>query len=113
MYFKAPDGNIYDDGTGDSRRPFELDAQGRALPLPPAEAQALVRAWYADHPPAAIGGLSSAEVAQSRSRFPIGDVIARLTKSVGIKPCAPCRQRQAALNQAGDRLAGFFGARQP
>ncbi|NBX31115.1 MAG: hypothetical protein EBR07_00065 [Planctomycetes bacterium] len=30
----------------------------------------------------------------------LGDMVARATKAVGIKPCAPCAQRQAALNRA-------------
>ena len=28
-----------------------------------------------------------------------GDVIARMTKAIGIKPCLPCQRRQAALNR--------------
>lgn len=28
-----------------------------------------------------------------------GDVVARLTRAVGIKPCEPCKRRQAWLNQ--------------
>ena len=30
----------------------------------------------------------------------LGDVVASATKAVGVKPCAPCAQRQAALNKA-------------
>ena len=30
----------------------------------------------------------------------IGDAVASATKAVGIKPCAPCAKRQAALNKA-------------
>lgn len=33
----------------------------------------------------------------------LGDVIERATSAVGIKPCAPCKKRQAALN----RWVGF------
>lgn len=29
----------------------------------------------------------------------LGDTIAKLTKSVGIKPCGGCKKRQAALNK--------------
>jgi pantoate kinase len=29
----------------------------------------------------------------------LGDVVASLTKAVGIKPCAGCVRRQAALNK--------------
>jgi len=39
-------------------------------------------------------------------RFPLpmqqvglGDVIARATQAVGIKPCPPCKRRQAYLNR--------------
>ena len=28
----------------------------------------------------------------------VGDVVARATRAVGVKPCAPCKQRQQALN---------------
>ena len=30
----------------------------------------------------------------------LGDTVAKITKSVGIKPCGPCKKRQAALNKA-------------
>ena len=30
----------------------------------------------------------------------LGDVVASATSAVGIKPCAPCAKRQAALNRA-------------
>jgi hypothetical protein len=30
----------------------------------------------------------------------LGDVVASLTKAVGIKPCAACGRRQTALNKA-------------
>lgn len=30
----------------------------------------------------------------------LGDVVAKVTKAVGIKPCVPCRERQAAMNRA-------------
>jgi hypothetical protein len=29
----------------------------------------------------------------------LGDVVARATTRAGIKPCAPCKRRQAALNR--------------
>jgi hypothetical protein len=29
----------------------------------------------------------------------LGDAVARATSRVGIKPCAPCKRRQAALNR--------------
>lgn len=29
----------------------------------------------------------------------LGDTIAKITKSVGIKPCGGCKKRQAALNK--------------
>lgn len=29
----------------------------------------------------------------------LGDVIARATQAVGIKPCPPCKRRQAYLNR--------------
>jgi hypothetical protein len=29
----------------------------------------------------------------------LGDVIARMTRAVGIKPCGGCKQRQEALNK--------------
>ena len=30
----------------------------------------------------------------------LGDTIAKMTKSVGIKPCGGCKKRQAILNKA-------------
>jgi len=29
----------------------------------------------------------------------LGDVVAGVTRAAGIKPCAPCKQRQAWLNR--------------
>lgn len=29
----------------------------------------------------------------------LGDVVAKATSAVGIKPCAPCKRRQEALNR--------------
>lgn len=30
----------------------------------------------------------------------VGDVVAKITKAVGIKPCGGCAKRRAAMNQA-------------
>lgn len=30
----------------------------------------------------------------------LGDVVAAITKAVGIKPCPPCERRREALNKA-------------
>jgi hypothetical protein len=42
----------------------------------------------------------------------MGDAIASITKAVGIKPCAPCAKRQAALNRATPgwvaKILGWF-----
>lgn len=38
--------------------------------------------------------------------FRLGDAVARVTKFVGIKPCAPCTKRQARLNKFSDKLLG-------
>jgi hypothetical protein len=29
----------------------------------------------------------------------LGDVVAKVTSAVGIKPCGPCKRRQEALNK--------------
>jgi hypothetical protein len=34
----------------------------------------------------------------------LGDVVAAVTKAVGIKPCGGCKERQAALNAFGKRF---------
>jgi hypothetical protein len=47
--------------------------------------------------------ITPAERAARRQKQPLrglGDVVAAITKSVGIKPCAGCQKRQAALNKA-------------
>ncbi len=36
----------------------------------------------------------------------LGDLIAKLTKSVGIQPCTPCQARQAKLNELHQRVMG-------
>lgn len=38
------------------------------------------------------------EPARPPSHYGLGDLVARATGAVGIKPCAPCKQRQAQLN---------------
>lgn len=35
---------------------------------------------------------------QAPSHYGFGDLVARATSAVGIKPCAPCKKRQAQLN---------------
>ncbi len=48
--------------------------------------------------------------AHSRCRQPepthlgLGDVVARATGALGVKPCAPCKERQAALNRLMPRV---------
>ncbi len=111
MYYLAHDGQTYDDGLGDVAGAYGLDVYGRRFALEPEVATHLTARYYADHPPEAIGGLSSEHIAEIRGRFPIGDVIARLTSALGVKPCAPCKRRQATLNQFGDRMAKFWPAR--
>lgn len=34
-----------------------------------------------------------------RRQVGLGDVVAGMTKAVGIQPCAPCKRRQAYLNR--------------
>jgi len=36
---------------------------------------------------------------EARKMRGLGDVVAAVTKAVGIKPCAPCKGRQATLNR--------------
>jgi hypothetical protein len=108
VYYLGPDGIVYDDGYGDMSRPYGFDRSGRRIGLDPETTASLTARYYADNPPQPVGGLSSAQVAAIRSRFPIGDAVARLTSMVGIQPCAPCKQRQATLNQVGDRIARYF-----
>ena len=56
---------------------IRLDRSGPAQPR-----QLEVRLPYA--PPGGMG---------------LGDVIARMTQAVGVKPCTPCKQRQEELNR--------------
>ena len=46
------------------------------------------------------GDLSPCECPSHKPAPGLGDVVASATKAVGIKPCGPCAQRQAALNKA-------------
>lgn len=39
-----------------------------------------------------------------RHYVPLGDAIARATSALGVKPCAPCKQRQEALNRLIPKL---------
>lgn len=35
---------------------------------------------------------------EARRMRGLGDVVAAMTKAVGVKPCAPCKKRQEILN---------------
>jgi len=52
------------------------------------------------------------EYLEDIERKGIGDAVAGVTKAVGIKPCAPCAKRQAALNKATPgwvaKILGWF-----
>jgi len=100
VYFIAPDSNIYDDGHGMTTWPaYGVDEYDRRYELDATDAAALTQQWKTD---------SNLRDSGSRSRFPIGDAVARVTKAVGIAACVPCQQRQATLNKFGDRLAGYW-----
>jgi hypothetical protein len=93
MLYVAPDGSILDDGYGMATAPaYAVDEHGARLELSPEDALGLTRQYQA----------------QFRSRLPLGDAVARVTKAVGIQPCTPCEARQRAMNQFGDRLAGYL-----
>ena len=95
MLYVAADKNVYDDGYGMGySSAYGVDAQGRTYKLDPqTEAQLTQR--YAQ---------------ESRGRLPLGNAVARVTKAVGFQPCVPCAQRQATLNQLGDRIAKYWWA---
>lgn len=40
----------------------------------------------------------AAHQSASQTHYGLGDLVAKATSAVGIKPCAPCQKRQAQLN---------------
>ena len=101
MFFVAIDQKIYDDGHGMVTAPaYGLDAFNERFELDPAEAAALTKR-YED-------AMAARQTRFAASRIPIGDAVARMTRAVGIQPCPPCKRRQAALNQFGDRVADWW-----
>ncbi len=46
-----------------------------------------------------------------RNRAGLGDIVARATSAVGIKPCAACKETQAALNAWGEKYAEYVPER--
>lgn len=93
MFYVGPDNQIRDDGYGMQTAPaYAVDERGTRFELPSEDSVALTKEWRA----------------QFQSRLPLGDAVAHMTKAVGIQPCSPCQARQAAMNQFGDRLAGFW-----
>lgn len=51
-------------------------------------------------PPGTVGFRFGRPVASVRPRMKgAGDVVAKATKAVGIKPCAPCERRRRRLNR--------------
>lgn len=49
--------------------------------------------------PTQIAQAQRIEIAEQRKMRGAGDVVAKITGALGIKPCAPCKKRQAALNR--------------
>jgi len=47
------------------------------------------------------------------SKKGLGDMVADVTKAVGIKPCEGCKKRQEKLNVIGYKLSRFFKKHQP
>jgi hypothetical protein len=93
MFYVGPDNQIHDDGYGMQTAPaYAVGEDGARLELPPEHRARLTRQYQA----------------QFQSRLPLGNAVARMTKAVGIQSCTPCQARQAAMNQFGDRLAGFW-----
>lgn len=45
-----------------------------------------------------FGKAEAGDATSVRRRLRLGDKIASITSAVGIKPCEPCRRRQAFLN---------------
>lgn len=87
---------VFDDGYGMETAPaYGLDTRGVRYELPPEQARELTSRYQA----------------LVASRLPLGNAVARMTKAVGIQSCAPCQRRQAAMNEFGDRIAGWFAAR--
>lgn len=94
MYYVAVNGQIYDDSYGMSSAPaYGIDGSGQRYELAPDESAALTQRF----------------ARETAGRLPIGNAIARVTKAVGMKPCAPCAKRQAALNGFGNAIAGRLG----
>ena len=59
-----------------------------------------------DAPPARLAPVPpSAQPAPPERIRGLGDVVAKVTKAVGIKPCGPCQKRREALN----RMVPFNG----
>lgn len=63
-------------------------------------------AQYALHPH--LAAQQAASLQQQHAACPehygLGDLVAKATSAVGIKPCQPCKQRQAALNRMAPRV---------
>lgn len=122
MFYLTHDGQLDDDGYGfDTAPAYRVDERGARVELPPDVANHLTQ-QFADRIQArdgyvrgttqaqvrSMGALSGEKVAEIDRQFPIGDVIASLTGALGIAPCAPCKQRQEALNRFGNRVANLW-----
>jgi hypothetical protein len=92
MFFVSPEQSILDDGYEMQTAPaYGLNQDGTRYELDSEYAFQLTRRW----------------IDSRKGRFPLGNAVARVTKSVGIEPCEPCEQRQHALNQLGDRAVAM------
>jgi hypothetical protein len=97
LFYVAIDQRIYDDGHGMHTAPaYGLNEFNERYELDPADAEALTKRY------------EDVLALRSTSRLPIGDAVARVTRAVGMQPCPPCKRRQAALNQFGDRVADWW-----
>src|SRR5271157_5595757 len=98
MFYVAIDQKIYDDGHGTATAPaYGLNEFNERYELDSADAEALTKRYE-----------DALALRNTRSRLPFGDAVARMTQAVGIQPCPPCKRRQAALNQFGDRVADWW-----
>jgi hypothetical protein len=93
MLYVATNGQLYDDGYGMQTAPaYAMNERNERVELAPEVSQRLTEVFRQSY----------------ESRLPLGDAVARVTGAFGMKPCAPCQKRQAALNRFGDRVARWW-----
>jgi hypothetical protein len=96
---------VFDDGLGASTAPpYGVTSSNRRYELTPGAQLALMDQWNASY----STEIFAVREHKERSALPLGDAVARVTSSLGLKGCVPCKRRQDLLNHLFDPVMDYW-----